>query len=100
MNDYDAFKKVLPSKIFEYGALGKPIWAGVAGYSAEFIKKNITNAAVFMPCDVDEAAKSFDSLEMVTRLRIDFIENFARSNIMKKMATDIISLAAVDVHDC
>ena len=100
LNDYDAFKKVLPSKIFEYGALGKPIWAGVAGYSAEFIKKNIINAAVFMPCDVDDAAKSFDSLEMITRPRIDFIENFARSNIMKKMASDIISLAAVDVHNC
>lgn len=100
LNDYDAFKKVLPSKIFEYGALGKPIWAGVAGYAAEFIKKNLTNAVVFMPCDVDDAVKSFNSLEMVTRPRIDFVENFARSNIMKKMASDIISIAAVDVHAC
>ena len=31
LNDYDAFKKVLPSKLFEYAALGKPIWAGVSG---------------------------------------------------------------------
>lgn len=100
LNDYDAFRKVLPSKIFEYGALGKPIWAGVAGYSAEFIKKNINNAVVFMPCDVDDAVKSFDFLEMATRPRMDFIENFARINIMQKMANDIISTAAVDVHDC
>ena len=100
LNDYDAFRKVLPSKIFEYGALGKPIWAGVAGYSSEFIKKNITNAAVFMPCDVDDAVKSFDFLKMETRPRIDFVANFARINIMQKMADDIISMAAVDVHAC
>ena len=36
-----AFKRVLPSKVFEYGALGKPIVAGVSGYSANFIKQNL-----------------------------------------------------------
>ena len=41
LNDYSAFQKVLPSKLFEYAAQGKPIWAGVAGYAAEFIDKNI-----------------------------------------------------------
>lgn len=100
LNDYDAFRKVLPSKIFEYGALGKPIWAGVAGYAAEFIEKNITNAAVFMPCDVDDAVNSFECLELITQPRKYFVENFARINIMHKMAGDIISVAAVDVHAC
>ena len=98
LNDYDAFRKVLPSKIFEYGALGKPIWAGVAGYSAEFIKKNITNAAVFMPCDVDDAIKSFDCLQMVTQPRKYFVDNFSRISIMQKMAADVISLAADDTQ--
>lgn len=98
LNDYDAFRKVLPSKIFEYSALGKPIWAGVAGYAAEFVKKNIDNAAVFKPCDVDDAVNSFEYLEMITRPRKDFIENFSRINIMKKMASNIISVAAVDAH--
>jgi glycosyltransferase involved in cell wall biosynthesis len=55
LNDFDAFKKVLPSKIFEYGALGKPVWAGVSGFPAEFIKENLSNAAVFPPCDVAAA---------------------------------------------
>jgi hypothetical protein len=100
LNDYDAFRKVLPSKIFEYGALGKPIWAGVAGYAAEFMKKNITNAAVFMPCDVDAAVMSFECLLMKTQPRLDFVENFARINIMQKMASDIISVALVEVHSC
>ena len=34
LNAHAAFEKVLPSKIFEYAATGKPIWAGVAGYAA------------------------------------------------------------------
>ena len=33
LNDYPAFKKVLPSKLFEYAALDKPVWAGVGGYA-------------------------------------------------------------------
>lgn len=93
LNDYDAFKKVLPSKLFEYGALGKPIWAGVAGHAADFINENITNAAVFSPCNVNDAVKSFENLEMVTQPRTTFVERFARANIMKKMAEDVISLA-------
>ena len=28
LNDHDAFLKVLPSKLFEYGAMAKPIWQG------------------------------------------------------------------------
>jgi hypothetical protein len=93
LNDYDAFKKVLPSKLFEYGALGKPIWAGVAGYAADFIRENISNAAVFCPCNADDAVKSLESLEMVTQPRSTFVERFARSNIMQKMAEDVISIA-------
>lgn len=93
LNDYDAFKKVLPSKLFEYGALGKPIWAGVAGYAAEFVTENLSNAAVFMPCDLDDAMKSFENLEMVTQPRGEFVEKFTRANIMKKMATNVISFA-------
>src|SRR5690606_21538407 len=38
LNDLDAFKRVLPSKIFEYAATGQPILAGVAGYAAEFLR--------------------------------------------------------------
>ena len=41
LNAYPAFEKVLPSKIFEYAATGKPILAGVSGYSADFIRNNL-----------------------------------------------------------
>lgn len=91
LNDYDAFKKVLPSKLFEYGALGKPIWAGIAGYAASFVENNINNAATFSPCNADEAVSALDRLDMVTRPRNEFVTKFARTNIMQRMAIDIIS---------
>lgn len=98
LNDYDAFLKVLPSKLFEYAALGKPIWAGVSGYSAEFIGNNVSNAAVFRPCDVEGAVRSFDSLELITKPRIDFVRKFSRSSIMREMADDVISTTVADTH--
>jgi glycosyltransferase involved in cell wall biosynthesis len=93
LNDFEAFKKVLPSKLFEYSALGKPIWAGVGGYAANFLVENISNCAVFEPCNVNEAIRSFDCLEMITQPRNLFVDKFSRANIMKKMAANVISLA-------
>jgi glycosyltransferase involved in cell wall biosynthesis len=92
LNDYDAFRKVLPSKLFEYAAIGKPIWAGVAGYAADFVSGHIDNSAVFAPCDVEGAIKSFERLQMVTGPRVTFVERFARANIQRDMAKDIMSV--------
>jgi hypothetical protein len=94
LNDYEAFKKVLPSKIFEYGALGKPVWAGVGGYAAQFIEMHLANAVVFPPCNVRAAIESFSSLEMKVQPRILFIEQFRRSAIVEQMANKIIEIAA------
>lgn len=93
LNDHDAFRKVLPSKLFEYAALGKPIWAGVAGYAAEFVNANISNAVTFSPCCADEAVHSFEKLQLRTESRTDFVEHFSRVNIMKDMAVDIMASA-------
>jgi glycosyltransferase involved in cell wall biosynthesis len=90
LNDFDAFKKVLPSKVFEYAATGKPIWAGVAGYAAEFVTTRIENSAVFYPCNISAAVSSFDDLEILTRQRTDFNSEFSRDKIMRKMATTLI----------
>ena len=90
LNDCDAFRKVLPSKIFEYAALGKPVWAGVSGFAANFIKAEIENAAVFEPCNVDEAERSFESLAIRDTPRPDFVSRYARANISRRMALDII----------
>nr|WP_256590932.1 glycosyltransferase family 4 protein [Pseudomonas sp. ERMR1:02] len=95
LNDYDAFRKVLPSKLFEYAAMGKPIWAGIAGYAADFVSEHIENALVFPPCDVDAAAESFEKLEISTSVRTAFVDRFARVNIMRDMAADVISVSEI-----
>lgn len=87
-----AFYKVLPSKIFEYAALGKPILAGVAGYAARFIRDQIVNAAVFAPCDVAAAVRAFESLDLVTRPRREFEAKFSRASIARAMADDVLGL--------
>lgn len=92
LNDYPAFEKVLPSKLFEYAAMGKPVWAGVAGYAAEFVKSEIVNSAVFYPCDVKAAEQSFSELKLRNVDRSDFIEKFDRRNIARKMARDVVSI--------
>lgn len=91
LNDYDAFRKVLPSKLFEYAAMGKPILAGVSGYCADFIKAEIRNAAVFKPCNVTEAVMAFSTLNLETQPRNSFIKKYARAPIMKAMVDDILS---------
>lgn len=92
LNDYDAFRKVLPSKLFEYGALGKPIWAGVAGYAASFVSENIDNAEVFPPCEEAEAIEAFNRLDIKDKPREQFVARFSRGAIMDEMARDIVAL--------
>lgn len=91
LNDHDAFRKVLPSKLFEYAATGKPIWAGIAGYSAQFSAKEIDNLAVFPPCDADAAMAAFACLRIEPTDRSVFISRFARTTIMQAMAADILA---------
>lgn len=92
LNDFSAFRRVLPSKLFEYAATGKPIWAGVGGFAAEFVSKEIANTALFAPCDIDGALKSFERLDLGQVDRSVFVERYRRSRIMDDMAEDILSL--------
>jgi len=92
LNDHEAFKKVLPSKLFEYAAMGKPIWAGVSGYAASFVRSEITNAVVFNPCSAEEAVRVFDDLIIHVSGREEFLRKYSRRNIMEKMAKDIVGL--------
>ena len=92
LNDYSAFKKVLPSKIFELATYPKTIIAGVSGYSADFIKKEVPNSYVFNPCDIrslvgflenDKTSSNFD--------RERFKTKFSRSTINKQLSANIIN---------
>lgn len=92
LNDLEAFKKVMPSKMFEYGAFDKPIIAGVNGFAAEFVEKNIPNHILFKPADVTDFVSQIKSYQLKFEHRDKFVKNFSRKNIDQKMATSIVSL--------
>ncbi len=91
LNDYPAFRDVLPSKLFEYAAMGKPILAGVAGYCAQFIREELPGVAVFSPCSVEDALTVLNTLCLQTHDRRDFVQKYTRRRIMHDMAQDLIS---------
>jgi len=93
LNDYEAFKKVLPSKLFEYGATDKKIIAGVSGYAKEFIEENISNAVVFEPCNIDDFKEKFFNYSFDDKInRTDFKNMFCRKNIMNNLAKEVYEL--------
>jgi glycosyltransferase involved in cell wall biosynthesis len=94
LNNKDAFLKVLPSKLFEYAATGKPILAGVSGYAAKFIHENIIGCEIFPPGDVDKMIEKIKILIKGPRIydREAFKKRFSRERIMRQYANEIINL--------
>lgn len=92
LNDYDAFKKVLPSKIFEYAATYKPIIAGVEGYAKEFLQEHVPDSLIFKPCDIDDFCRKYDNFDggIDITSRRNFINRFSREAIMHAMAQDFL----------
>lgn len=95
LNDFEAFRKVLPSKIFEYAATNKPILAGVSGYAANFLRENVTGVEIFEPCNAPEMHKALARLLAGPRIfdRSDFCAAYSRKKIMQRLAKDIIAIA-------
>lgn len=91
LNKHEAFKKVLPSKIFEYAVTGKKIIAGVDGYSKKFIEQNIPNAIIFEPANIDsfinEFSKERNSFDLET-----FKNKYSREQISANLVSDILQL--------
>ncbi|EHA13924.1 glycosyltransferase family 4 protein [Halomonas sp. HAL1] len=92
LNDMPCFSRVIPSKLFEYAATGKPILAGVRAYPAEFCKQYISNSSVFDPCNVRAAISAISALRLSTIPREEFVKQFSRQHIMGKMSDDIVNL--------
>ena len=90
LNDLEAFKKVLPSKLFEYAAFGKPIIAGVGGYASQFIRENLDNYILFAPTDVESMVTQLLKFEGCDKDQGNFVRKFARKNIMEEMARSIL----------
>jgi glycosyltransferase involved in cell wall biosynthesis len=90
LNNYKAFEKVLPSKIFEYGALNKPIIAGVGGYAADFVKNNLSNYILFSPGNVNDMVTQLENYTYQSGVRTQFRTNFSRKAINLQMAKSIL----------
>lgn len=95
LNDYPAFEKVLPSKLFEYAAMGKPVWAGVSGFAAVFIRTEIVNSAVFQPCSIEAGVRSLGELRLEDAPRGEFITRFGRTAVTRGLAEDVLSVGAL-----
>jgi hypothetical protein len=91
LNDYEAFEKVLPSKIFELATFNKPVVAGVGGYANRFIYENVDNVILFQPCDADSMVTKIKNYEYKNVERQEFIRKFSRDNINQDMARSILS---------
>lgn len=91
LNRNRAFRRVLPSKLFEYAATGKPIWAGLPGFAANFVREKISNVALFEPCDVGKALSVFRQLNLGSISRSEFVTAYSRITIQKLMAVDVLN---------
>jgi hypothetical protein len=89
LNDINACRRVLPSKLFEYGATDKPILAGVAGYAASFIRDHLPNAILFDPGDVTSLIRQLRETPYSTQSRAAFKQQFSRRAITIEMARQI-----------
>ena len=95
LNNIPALRRVLPSKIFEYAALKKPIVAGLSGYSAQFLRDHVPYAFLFDPGDskgavscVLNAVESSVPEDVVS----EFVMTYSRVVIMDQMANQLISM--------
>lgn len=86
LNDYDAFKKVLPSKLFELATFNKPVIAGVGGFAGNFVKNNIENSILFEPCNVEQFVNLYNQYEYKQIKRTDFINKYKRDAVNRDMA--------------
>ena len=95
LNNFLAFHRVLPSKIFEYVAIGKPIVAGLNGYSEKFLKNHVPYAYVFNPGDIVTAASCIEraaSSEVPVAIYNSFVKTYSRVSIMDRMASHLFDI--------
>jgi len=95
LNDIPAFRKVLPSKIFDYGSFDIPMIAGVKGVASSFIKENLPSSHLFNPGDAESVINYINKLISDGFPRVnneEFSKLFSRRNIMKGMLNSIRSV--------
>ena len=73
--------------------MGKPIVAGIEGYSTEFTREHIPYSLIFKPGQVDQCVKCIIKSTSIVIEKSDinyFINNFSRYKIMKSYAADLL----------
>ena len=92
LDELTAFKRVLPSKIFEYAVYNKPIVAGLQGFAVDFIKENLNGFFIFTPNDVQGCILSIEkALEFSSEIdNNNFIDYYSRKNQVFKMINCIL----------
>jgi glycosyltransferase involved in cell wall biosynthesis len=93
LNDLAGFDRVIPSKMFEYAATGRPILAGVRGRSQAMLAR-VAGAETFAPGDVDAAIAALARLLAGPQIhdREEFVARYDRRKIMARMASEILAL--------
>src|SRR5690625_1322372 len=94
LNNLPAFKKVLPSKVFELATFTKPLIAGVDGYAAEFIRHEIDTSIIFEPSNVDYLVKQATKYNDEDRYVHALILKYRRRHIHKKCPFEILNYIA------
>jgi hypothetical protein len=94
LNDHAAFRKLLPSKIFEYAATAKPMMASVAGFAAEFLESDVEGVEIFPPCYIPEMIQSPDrhlaGPGQIERLTLK--KKYSQKFVMQEMTKDILAM--------
>lgn len=85
-----AMRRVVPSKIFEYAATGRPILAGFSGISARLLHHEVDGAHCFRPGDVDDAMRALDALEVRSFSRTVFRARYTRECLALELADLIL----------
>lgn len=98
LNGFSSLEHVLPSKVFEYAATGKPILAGVRGYAGRFVSQEVEGAFVFEPGNIRGMLEGLQSLARVHFDRTQFKETYRRERLMDAMAADILAASAVEAR--
>ena len=94
LNAWPALEHVIPSKLFEYLATGKPILAGIVGVAESFLRGEAAgpNIAIFPPCDVTAALRALSNLSCVTTDRSDFVKRYSREKLMDELVDRVLLL--------
>ena len=94
----NSLNTVIPSKLFEYASTGKPILAGVSGFTQNFITEKIEGCETFDPCNSVYFEKAFNVLSNgpSSYNRNKFCEEYSLEKILDSYMREILEINTKD----